>query len=207
MPQEPLTVVVPAYNEEAALPTFLPRLIHCCERNDWKLIVVNDGSEDRTAEILGAFGHVERLRVLHHKVNRGYGGALRSGRSDGGGADERPPPARSASRARFNASEISPIVGAPARRETGGMSLLLRGGSDGNFTPVPNKKTGGCPPGKIHRHQEGPRGHFKSRAPSRIGGRGAGAFEDEPGFTRSSIRALHVNTPTVSIRRRPRRQT
>ncbi len=79
MPQEPLTVVVPAYNEEAALPTFLPGLIDCCERNNWKLIVVNDGSEDRTAEILDDFKHVERLRVLHHKVNRGYGGAIKSG--------------------------------------------------------------------------------------------------------------------------------
>ncbi len=79
MPHEPLTVVVPAYNEEAALPTFLPPLLDCCERNDWKLIVVNDGSEDRTAEILGGFEHVERLRVLHHKVNRGYGGAIKSG--------------------------------------------------------------------------------------------------------------------------------
>ncbi len=79
MPQEPLTVVVPAYNEEAALPTFLPPLLDCCERNDWKLIVVNDGSQDRTAKILGDFEHVERLRVLHHKVNRGYGGAIKSG--------------------------------------------------------------------------------------------------------------------------------
>ena len=79
MPQKTLTVVVPAYNEEAALPTVLPRLIDCCEKNDWKLIVVNDGSEDRTAEILGDFAHVGRLRVLHHKVNRGYGGAIKSG--------------------------------------------------------------------------------------------------------------------------------
>lgn len=79
MPQEPLTVVVPAYNEEAALPKFLPHLIECCERNGWKLIVVDDGSKDRTAEILAGFAHVERLRVLQHKVNRGYGGAIKAG--------------------------------------------------------------------------------------------------------------------------------
>ena len=79
MSRKSLTVVVPAYNEEAALPTFLPRLIDCCERNGWKLIVVDDGSADRTAEILGGFEQVELLRVVQHKVNRGYGGAIKSG--------------------------------------------------------------------------------------------------------------------------------
>ena len=54
-------------------------MLDCCERNDWKLIGVNDGSQDRTAKILEDFEHVERLRVLHHKVNRGYGGAIKSG--------------------------------------------------------------------------------------------------------------------------------
>ena len=79
MPHETLTVVVPAFNEEVALPTFLPQLIECCEKSDWQLIVVNDGSKDRTAEILERYSHVECFRVIHHKVNRGYGGAIKTG--------------------------------------------------------------------------------------------------------------------------------
>ncbi len=74
-----LTVVVPAYNEEASLPVFLPQLLDCCERNGWQLIVVDDGSVDGTALVLQDFAAHARLRVVRHKVNRGYGGALKSG--------------------------------------------------------------------------------------------------------------------------------
>ena len=79
MSNQTLTVVVPAYNEEASLPRFLPDLLDCCERNDWKLIVVDDGSQDGTAAVLERFGDRPRLRVVRHKVNRGYGGAIKSG--------------------------------------------------------------------------------------------------------------------------------
>jgi glycosyltransferase involved in cell wall biosynthesis len=79
MPDHTLTVVVPAYDEEASLPRFLPELLDCCERNDWKLIVVDDGSRDGTAAALARFEDRSRLRVVRHKVNRGYGGAIKSG--------------------------------------------------------------------------------------------------------------------------------
>jgi glycosyltransferase involved in cell wall biosynthesis len=79
MPDHSLTVVVPAYNEEASLPRFLPQLIECCEKNDWQLVVVDDGSRDGTAAVLDGFADHPRLRVVRHKVNRGYGGAIKSG--------------------------------------------------------------------------------------------------------------------------------
>jgi len=78
MPAKTVTVVVPAYNEEDALPAFLPQLLDCCDRNDWQLIVVDDGSRDDTSGVLERHAH-PRLRVIRHKVNRGYGGALKSG--------------------------------------------------------------------------------------------------------------------------------
>ena len=78
MPDPSLTIVVPAYNEEAALPQFLPQLFDCCDRNDWRLIVVDDGSEDRTPDVLAEQSH-PRMQVIRHKLNRGYGGALKSG--------------------------------------------------------------------------------------------------------------------------------
>jgi glycosyltransferase involved in cell wall biosynthesis len=48
---------------------------------DFEVIVVNDGSSDDTANILDELVKIypERLRVVHHQKNRGYGGALRSG--------------------------------------------------------------------------------------------------------------------------------
>jgi len=74
-----LTVVVPAYNEQAALPTSIPPLLECCERRGWGLIVVDDGSTDGTAGILDSFSDRDCLKVIRHKLNRGYGGALKSG--------------------------------------------------------------------------------------------------------------------------------
>jgi glycosyltransferase involved in cell wall biosynthesis len=79
MPEPSLTVVVPAYNEEASLPKFLPQLLECCDRNDRKIVVVDDGSTDGTASVLESFEAQPRLRVVRHKLNRGYGGALKSG--------------------------------------------------------------------------------------------------------------------------------
>jgi Glycosyl transferase family 2 len=43
--------------------------------------VINDGSKDYTAEVLDDLATLfpDVVRIIHHKVNRGYGGALRSG--------------------------------------------------------------------------------------------------------------------------------
>jgi glycosyltransferase involved in cell wall biosynthesis len=48
---------------------------------DYEVIVVNDGSRDKTAEVLEQLQHElgPLLRVVTHPKNRGYGGALRSG--------------------------------------------------------------------------------------------------------------------------------
>lgn len=74
-----LSVIIPAYNEEGSLPTFLPRVVAACREHGWRLIVVNDGSRDATRAILDGMRDVEVLTAIHHKVNRGYGGAIKSG--------------------------------------------------------------------------------------------------------------------------------
>ena len=75
-----LTLVVPAYNEEASLRQFLPELLQFCAQHRSQLVIVDDCSTDGTGAMLdeAAASH-EFLRVCHHKVNRGYGGALISG--------------------------------------------------------------------------------------------------------------------------------
>ncbi len=73
-----LTVVVPVYNEGENLPVFAPALVDFCIARDWKLIFVNDGSSDNTRTLLDNL-HSPNVQVIHHKVNRGYGGALKTG--------------------------------------------------------------------------------------------------------------------------------
>jgi glycosyltransferase involved in cell wall biosynthesis len=79
--EQELTVVVPVYNEAAALPHFLPDLIKACTVNNWQVIFVDDGSNDGSAQILSNLEKKPLTKVLHHKLNRGYGGALKTGLS------------------------------------------------------------------------------------------------------------------------------
>jgi glycosyltransferase involved in cell wall biosynthesis len=79
MNAELLTVVMPIYNEEAGLPDLLRTLVPYCSERNWKLNLVNDGSTDGTRAILNDYERVPGIKVLHHKVNRGYGGALKTG--------------------------------------------------------------------------------------------------------------------------------
>ena len=70
-----LTVVIPAYNEEHGLTKVLPELIENLE-NGWEVIVVDDGSTDKTAEIVKGY---EKIRLVKHPYNKGYGAALKTG--------------------------------------------------------------------------------------------------------------------------------
>jgi glycosyltransferase involved in cell wall biosynthesis len=77
-----LSVVLPCYNEEANVErTALAALaaLRACS-NDFEIILVDDGSQDRTGEIADrlAAAHSE-VRAVHNRPNRGYGGALRAG--------------------------------------------------------------------------------------------------------------------------------
>lgn len=74
-----LSVVVPVFNEEGALEEFLPRLVRYCSDAGHKLIVVDDGSTDGTAVLLDKATAGGAFEVVRHKLNRGYGGAIKSG--------------------------------------------------------------------------------------------------------------------------------
>ncbi len=74
-----LTVVVPVYNEIATLKDFLPSLENLCQANGWELILVNDGSTDGSAGLLASSEGHPGVTVIHHQLNRGYGGAVKSG--------------------------------------------------------------------------------------------------------------------------------
>jgi len=77
-----LSVVVPAYNEEGGIADILHRILAVRPAlaqsgiGDLELLVVDDGSRDRTAEIAKG---IDGVRVVRHGRNRGYGGALKTG--------------------------------------------------------------------------------------------------------------------------------
>ena len=80
-----VSFVVPAYNEERRLGDSLARLIDFASRQPYtaEIIVVDDGSDDRTASIAreAARGLPDgvSLRLLQHERNRGKGAAVRTG--------------------------------------------------------------------------------------------------------------------------------
>jgi glycosyltransferase involved in cell wall biosynthesis len=74
-----LTMIVPVYNEVEILPEVAPGMISYCRQRDWHLIFVNDGSGDGSDRYLDTLVDAHSVQVIHHKVNRGYGGALKTG--------------------------------------------------------------------------------------------------------------------------------
>jgi len=74
---EPFSVIIPAYREEGGIAEGIREIRRALEGApaEWELIVVDDGSDDRTGEIAQAEG----ARVIRHPVNRGYGAALKTG--------------------------------------------------------------------------------------------------------------------------------
>jgi glycosyltransferase involved in cell wall biosynthesis len=78
-----LSVFFPAYNDAPSLPGLIHKTFAVLEKNvsDYEVIVVNDGSEDNTGEVLEELRRkfAPRIRVVTHAENRGYGGALRTG--------------------------------------------------------------------------------------------------------------------------------
>lgn len=76
-PEPFVAILIPVYNEELMVADVLTRLLDVRSDRDWEIIVVDDASTDRTAETLGSFG--DRIRVIRHPVNLGYGAALKTG--------------------------------------------------------------------------------------------------------------------------------
>src|SRR5712692_7958248 len=79
-----ISVVLPAYNEEQIIANTVFTVLHVLDtwRMDFEVLVVNDGSTDRTGEIVAALalaGAHSRVRLITHATNEGYGASLVSG--------------------------------------------------------------------------------------------------------------------------------
>lgn len=79
---EGLSLFFPAYNEEANLANTVEKAIPILAQvaESYELLIINDGSKDRTGEIAAQLAAKHPFaRVITHSPNRGYGGAVKSG--------------------------------------------------------------------------------------------------------------------------------
>lgn len=82
MALEGLSIVIPAYNEERGIGPTLSELKEELRKLELdvplEVIIVNDGSDDRTAELIEPYLD-DLLRLVNHSRNQGYGAALKTG--------------------------------------------------------------------------------------------------------------------------------
>lgn len=78
-----LSIIIPAYNEEEAIGGTLERTLSSIDNikrsaglDDVEVIVVSDGSRDRTVDIVNTF---ENVTLIAYENNRGYGAAIKTG--------------------------------------------------------------------------------------------------------------------------------
>jgi len=77
-----LSVFFPCYNEQANVERTTLAALEACRSitEDFEIIIVDDGSKDRTPELADALAEkYPQVRAIHNRPNRGYGGALQAG--------------------------------------------------------------------------------------------------------------------------------
>lgn len=74
-----LSIIIPVYNEETTIELILARIEKSAIRNDIEkeIIIIDDGSTDRTGEILKKY--FEKYKIVFHESNQGKGTAIRTG--------------------------------------------------------------------------------------------------------------------------------
>lgn len=136
-----LSVVIPALNEEDGIAAIVQRVqatraaLQTAGIDELEIIVVDDGSRDRTAEIAAGFPFV---RLLRHPVNRGYGAAIKTGFAQARGelvafldADGTYPPERFADLCRVAREQGADVVVGSRRSGAASQMPLVR--RVGNF--------------------------------------------------------------------------
>jgi dolichol-phosphate mannosyltransferase len=74
-------VMLPAFNEQAAIATLVEKIYVASEKCDYQLeiVVVDDASQDNTAQIVSQLSFNGPVNLLQHQVNQGLAGAMRTG--------------------------------------------------------------------------------------------------------------------------------
>ncbi len=79
-----ISIIVPCYNEEAILAINLDTVIQYLKTKEhkykWEIVIINDGSKDKTGEIADDYAsRYEAVSVIHHPINLNLGHALQTG--------------------------------------------------------------------------------------------------------------------------------
>ena len=77
-----ISAFFPAYNDEGTIKLMVERLHKVLKKvaKDYEIIIIDDCSPDKSGEIADEIAKKDKkVIVIHHKKNRGYGGALKSG--------------------------------------------------------------------------------------------------------------------------------
>lgn len=75
-----LYIVLPAYNEDRALPELLEDIENKCAAIPHEIVVVNDGSTDSTLEVIQNYAQTHtNVHEVNHEQNEGLGAAINSG--------------------------------------------------------------------------------------------------------------------------------
>ena len=74
-----IVILLPAYNEEESLPILIPKIKLTMEKNEeqYRVVVCNDGSKDKTMELLRKYAEIMPLEIIEHRINRGLGESIR----------------------------------------------------------------------------------------------------------------------------------
>lgn len=78
----PLSIFFPVYNDWGTVATMTSLAVFVARKisDDFEIILVDDGSQERTQNVLEILKErFPEVRVIHHEKNKGYGGALRTG--------------------------------------------------------------------------------------------------------------------------------
>lgn len=85
-----ISIVAPCYNEEAILEININTIIAYLKSKDdkynWEVLIINDGSKDKTGAIANELAKQNAgVRVIHHPANMNLGGAIKTGFSNAHG--------------------------------------------------------------------------------------------------------------------------
>ena len=70
-----ILILLPAFNEEQSLPVLMPKISELFEKSgeEYKVLICDDGSRDRTLDLLNEYQKKMNIEIIIHKINRGLG--------------------------------------------------------------------------------------------------------------------------------------